>query len=273
MVDSVAQLELIRAARAASPPPAPRRACASSWTPAIARWAGASALAPSARPCTPPRQAVDARPRDPRRDGLRLVGIMAYEAQIAGLGDSPPGRPLRALAIRALPSALRPRARRPPRRRRRRACASCAPLELVNGGRHRQPAPHRARASRHRGDRRLGPVRPHAVRLLPRFQPRPRRAVRAARSCADRVRAWPPRSAAATSPRDLPIRCALPIPYLPAGLRLDSQEGAGEVQTPLLGSAADELAVGRSRVVSPRQGGRAVRALRVAAPARGRSHR
>jgi D-serine deaminase-like pyridoxal phosphate-dependent protein len=36
----------------------------------------------------------------------------------------------------------------------------------------------------------------------------------------------------------------LPRPYLPAGLRLDRQEGAGEVQTPLLGDAADRLAIG-----------------------------
>ncbi|MGH6657683.1 MAG: amino acid deaminase/aldolase, partial [Actinocrinis sp.] len=36
----------------------------------------------------------------------------------------------------------------------------------------------------------------------------------------------------------------LPQPYLPHGLRYDGQEGAGEVQTPLLGSAADDLAVG-----------------------------
>jgi D-serine deaminase-like pyridoxal phosphate-dependent protein len=36
----------------------------------------------------------------------------------------------------------------------------------------------------------------------------------------------------------------LPQPYLPRNLRYDPQEGAGEVQTPLLGAAADELAVG-----------------------------
>jgi D-serine deaminase-like pyridoxal phosphate-dependent protein len=39
-------------------------------------------------------------------------------------------------------------------------------------------------------------------------------------------------------------RARLPRPHLPAGLRLDSQEGAGEVQTPLLGAAAERLAVG-----------------------------
>jgi D-serine deaminase-like pyridoxal phosphate-dependent protein len=36
----------------------------------------------------------------------------------------------------------------------------------------------------------------------------------------------------------------LPRPYLPAGLSLDAREGAGEVQTPLLGAAADGLAIG-----------------------------
>ena len=36
----------------------------------------------------------------------------------------------------------------------------------------------------------------------------------------------------------------LPKPHLPPGLRLDSLEGAGEVQTPLLGQAARVLEVG-----------------------------
>jgi D-serine deaminase-like pyridoxal phosphate-dependent protein len=36
----------------------------------------------------------------------------------------------------------------------------------------------------------------------------------------------------------------LPVPALPGGLRLDPLEGAGEVQTPLLGAAADRLRVG-----------------------------
>ena len=36
----------------------------------------------------------------------------------------------------------------------------------------------------------------------------------------------------------------LPVPWLPRGLRLDPEEGAGEVQTPLLGAAASELRIG-----------------------------
>ena len=36
----------------------------------------------------------------------------------------------------------------------------------------------------------------------------------------------------------------LPSPWLPAGLKLDEEEGAGEVQTPLSGDAARELRIG-----------------------------
>jgi D-serine deaminase-like pyridoxal phosphate-dependent protein len=45
----------------------------------------------------------------------------------------------------------------------------------------------------------------------------------------------------ASGPAD---RARLPRPYLPSGLRLDGQEGAGEVQTPLIGPPADALEIG-----------------------------
>jgi D-serine deaminase-like pyridoxal phosphate-dependent protein len=41
-----------------------------------------------------------------------------------------------------------------------------------------------------------------------------------------------------------PGRDRLPQPYMPAGLTLDSDEAAGEVQTPLVGAAAKKLRVG-----------------------------
>ncbi len=41
-----------------------------------------------------------------------------------------------------------------------------------------------------------------------------------------------------------PGRDRLPTPVLPAGLRLTGTEGAGEVQTPLRGAAADGLRIG-----------------------------
>jgi D-serine deaminase-like pyridoxal phosphate-dependent protein len=39
-------------------------------------------------------------------------------------------------------------------------------------------------------------------------------------------------------------RDRLPLPHLPRGLRLDPLEGAGEVQTPVIGAAAASLRVG-----------------------------
>ena len=68
------------------------------------------------------------------RPGFRLVGLMAYEAQVAGVGDSPPGRPLRGHgrtrhAVACLcgrsPSGARPWSRLFP---------AVSPLEFVNGG-------------------------------------------------------------------------------------------------------------------------------------------
>ncbi|MGI8727303.1 MAG: amino acid deaminase/aldolase, partial [Solirubrobacterales bacterium] len=41
-----------------------------------------------------------------------------------------------------------------------------------------------------------------------------------------------------------PGKDRLPEPYLPEGLHLDAREGAGEVQTPLLGEAALRLRIG-----------------------------
>ena len=65
----------------------------------------------------------------------------------------------------------------------------------------------------------------------------------------------------------------LPVPHLPAGLRLDRQEGAGEVQTPLLGTAADGLAVGDRVWLRHAKAGELCEHFATPAPARGRSHR
>ena len=61
-------------------------------------------------------------------------------------------------------------------------------------------------------------------------------------------------------------RARLPRPVLPAGLRLDRMEGAGEVQTPVLGAAARGLALGDRVWFRHAKAGRAVRALRDPAP-------
>ena len=73
-------------------------------------------------------------------------------------------------------------------------------------------------------------VRPAALFALPVVRKPPPRA--------------PPCSAAATRPRAPAGADRLPRPVLPAGLRLDRAEGAGEVQTPVLGPGARDLALG-----------------------------
>ena len=89
-----------------------------------------------------------------------------------------------------------------------------------------------------------GLLRPGALRPLSLARPDARRLLRACRSSAAPPRAWSPPWAAATSPRGAAGPDRLPQPYLPEGLQLDKQEGAGEVQTPLLGMAARRLRVG-----------------------------
>jgi D-serine deaminase-like pyridoxal phosphate-dependent protein len=185
------------------------------------------------------------------RGDLALVGIMSYEAQIAGLGDTPSGRgiglPLRARAIRAM-QALSARELAV-----RRAAAvvaveqaigeSSSSLEFVNGGGTgslESTAAEGAVTEVTAGSGLYGPGLFDAYRA---FTPRP-----AALFALPVVRRPGPGVVTAlgggylaSGPAD---RARLPRPHLPVGLRLDSQEGAGEVQTPLLGAGADTLALG-----------------------------
>jgi D-serine deaminase-like pyridoxal phosphate-dependent protein len=243
MVDSVEQLELLDASlrRAGGPSLAPVRVCVD--LDAGYRTLGGRIIVGAKRsPVRTPEQAAALARAIVARDGLRLVGIMSYEAQIAGLGDTPPGRPLRARAIRAV------QARSARELAARRAAAVAAveevtPLELVNGGgtgslhiTAREPAVTELTA----GSGLYGPAlfdsyraftpRPAALFALPIVR-RPGRGVVTALGG----------GYLASGPADA---ARLPVPHLPAGLRLDRQEGAGEVQTPLLGPAADDLVIG-----------------------------
>jgi D-serine deaminase-like pyridoxal phosphate-dependent protein len=182
------------------------------------------------------------------RDGLALVGIMSYEAQIAGLGDTPPGRPFRARAIRAMQVLS---ARELAVRRAAAVVAveqaigetSSPPLEFINGGGTgslESTVAEGAITEVTAGSGLYGPGLFDAYRA---FTPRP-----AALFALPVVRRPGPGMVTAlgggylaSGPAD---RARLPRPHLPAGLRLNSQEGAGEVQTPLLGAAAGTLALG-----------------------------
>jgi len=244
MVDSLEQLDLIDRAldRSRIGDGASLRVCidldAGWWT-----LGGRIRVGAKRSPVHTPAQAAALARAVLARDGLRLVGIMSYEAQIAGLGDTPPGRPFRARAIRAI-QALSARELAV---RRTAAVAAVeqviAPLQFVNGGGTGSLQSTAAEASVTEvtaGSGLYGPTLFDAYRA---FTPRP-----AALFALPVVRRPGPGVVTAlgggylaSGPAD---SARLPRPHLPAGLRLDSQEGAGEVQTPLLGAAADTLAIG-----------------------------
>ncbi len=176
------------------------------------------------------------------RGAVRLVGLMAYEGQIAGLGDAPPGRPLRALAIRRLQAT----SRRELARRRAEIVAevrALSPLEFVNGGGTGSLAGTASEAAVTElgaGSGLYGPTLFDAYRA---FRPLPAAmfALPVVRRPAAGVATALGGGYLASGPAD---SARLPRPHLPRGLRLDPMEGAGEVQTPLIGQAASHLRIG-----------------------------
>ncbi|MGW9351426.1 amino acid deaminase/aldolase [Nocardiopsis flavescens] len=248
MVDDTAHLDLVSRAVAAAeragtrPGDAPPvRVCLdidTSWQP----------LGPRVRigslrsPVRTPAQATALARAVLRRPELRLDGIMAYEAQIAGLGDAPPGRPLYGRVLRAV------QRRSAVELARRRAAIvgavrEVAPLRFVNGG----GTGSLHTTGRERAVTELGAgsglYHPHLFDHYRSFRGRP-----AALFALPVVRR-PARGAVtvlgggylASGPADA---LRLPVPHLPAGLSYSTNEGAGEVQTPLLGAAADTLEIG-----------------------------
>lgn len=239
MVDDPAHLDLI--ARAAPEPVRPLRLCIdvdTSWQPLGPRLR----IGAHRSPLRSPAQAARLARTISGRDNVELDGLMAYEAQIAGIGDLPPGKPIYGRILRA----VQRRSRRELARRRAaivRAVRRVADLRFVNGG---------GTGSLHTTSRERAVTEVAAGSGL--YQPRlfdhySAITGRPAALFALPVVRRPGRRAATAlgggylaSGTGDPAR--LPQPYLPAGLSYSPTEGAGEVQTPLMGDAADNLAIG-----------------------------
>jgi D-serine deaminase-like pyridoxal phosphate-dependent protein len=240
IVDSTAHLDLIESAtRSANE--APIRVCIEldvGWWPL----GGRIKIGPKRSPIRTP-EAVAALAREiAARPSVRLAGMMAYEGHIAGVGDDAPGSRIRNLAIRVMQrrSAREIRARRAAAVE---AVSEITPLELVNGGgtgslvaTASEPAVTEVTA----GSGFYDPVLFDHYRTLE-LRPAAGFAVPIVRNPSSRIATalggGYPASGAAGPDR-------LPQPYLPPGLRLDPLEGAGEVQTPVLGDAAARLRPG-----------------------------
>jgi D-serine deaminase-like pyridoxal phosphate-dependent protein len=177
-----------------------------------------------------------------RRPGLRLVGLMAYESQIAGVGDNPPGKPLFSRAVRFVQAQSRVELAR-----RRAAIVKAvrreADLEFVNGGGTGSVEKTAAELAVTEVAAGSGLYQSVLFDHYTNFTGRP-----AALFALPVVRRPGPAVVTALGGGYLASgvgdRTRLPQPFLPAGLHFDPKEGAGEVQTPLLGAAADQLEIG-----------------------------
>ena len=176
------------------------------------------------------------------RPGFRVVGVMSYEAQIAGVGDAPVGKPVTGAVMRAMQRASRAELVE----RRANALASVreiVDLEFVNGG----GTGSLERTAAEGGITELaagsGLFGPHLFDNYRSFTPAP--AVAFALDVVRRPNAdtatllgggW-----VASGPAG-PDR--LPQLAWPEGLKYAPREAAGEVQTPVSGAAARRLRVG-----------------------------
>jgi D-serine deaminase-like pyridoxal phosphate-dependent protein len=193
-------------------------------------------------PLHTPEQAADFARTITRHPGFRLVGVMGYEGQIAGLGDAPPGHPVRASLIRLIQARSMPELIRR-RTETIRQIQALTSLEFVNGGGTgslESTARDTSVTELTAGSGLVGPTLFDAYR---RFSPE------AALLFALPVVRRPGPGLATlfsggyiASGTGTPDR--LPRPYLPGGLGLTGTEGAGEVQTPVRGAAADQLRPG-----------------------------
>jgi D-serine deaminase-like pyridoxal phosphate-dependent protein len=241
MVDCTDHLDMIEKAAAGVASPHPVRV-------AIDIDAGYVALGGRLRagarrsPIRSPADAVALAKEIMSRPGLRLAGMMAYEAQIAGVGDDPPGRPLYARAIRYM---QRKSAAELSQRRAAIVAAvrGLTPLEFVNGGGTGSLEGTSAEAAVTELGAGSGLYHPTLFDAYRGFTGQP-----AAMFALPVVRRPGPGVVTALGggyPASGPGNASrVPKPYLPAGLTLDREEGAGEVQTPLLGPAADGLKIG-----------------------------
>ncbi|OEJ27750.1 alanine racemase [Streptomyces agglomeratus] len=240
MVDDPAQLELIERARDGGREEI--RVCLELDT-SLRLLGGRVRIGALRSPLREPAQLAELARSVARRPGFRLVGIMAYEGHVAGVGDSLAGRPLRSRAIRVMQHAARKElaARRAAVVRAVRAVAP--DLEFVNGGGTGSVQHTAAESAVTEIAAGSGLYVPRLFDNYSSFTGRP------AALFAQPVVRRPGVGVVTVLGGGYPASGApgpdrSPVPYLPEGLRYDPQEGAGEVQTPLIGSAADDLLIG-----------------------------
>ncbi len=239
MVDSVDQLDVIDSVL----PPAKRarvRVCLdfdASWRSGVLGHIGVLRS-----PIHTPSTLRELAERAAQRPGFTVVGVMSYEAQIAGVGDRPVGKPATGLLMRAIQGMSGAELRE----RRAEAVAAVrevADLEFVNGGGTGSIERTVAEGAVTEVAAGSGLYGPHFFDNYRQFTPAP-----AVAFALDVVRK--PSAGTATLLGGGWIASGpagedrLPQLTWPTGLSYAPREAAGEVQTPVIGDAAKDLRVG-----------------------------
>ena len=176
------------------------------------------------------------------RGGFRLVGVMTYEGQVAGLADDLPSQRARSLVVRRLKSATihQLRARR---REIADALADIADLEFWNAGGSGSVESSTADPVVTEVAAGSGLLVPTLFDHYQSFEPRPASffGLPVVRRPSELIATVHGGGLVASGPSGTD---RLPQPWAPAGLHLTGLEGAGEVQTPLTGHPAALLAIG-----------------------------
>ncbi|WP_424706972.1 alanine racemase [Kitasatospora acidiphila] len=238
LVDDPAQLQLIDAARTGSEPV---RVCLELDT-SLRLLGGRVRVGSRRSPLHSPGQVAALAELVQRRPGFTVVGLMAYEGHIAGVGDLIAGRPVRSRLVRLMQAKAG--AELADRRAAVvRAVRRVAELEFVNGGGTGSVQRTAAEAAVTEVAAGSGLYVPRLFDNYRSFRGRP--AALFAQPVVRRPGVGVVTVLGGGYPASGPAGPdRLPEPYLPAGLRYDAQEAAGEVQTPLLGPAADDLLIG-----------------------------
>ncbi|HEU4336148.1 MAG TPA: amino acid deaminase/aldolase [Nocardioides sp.] len=176
------------------------------------------------------------------RDGFRLVGVMTYEGQVAGVQDAVPDQRARSRVVRRLKQASM--AQLLVRRREiAEALADVVALEFWNGGGSGSVEATAADPAVTEVAAGSGLLVPGIFDHYASFEPRP------AAFFGLRVTRKPTPDMATVHGGGLIASGATgadrsPLPWAPPGLHLTGLEGAGEVQTPLTGHPAAQLRIG-----------------------------
>jgi len=239
MIDCVAHLDLIDTARTvAGAPTAPLRIAID--VDAGLRWR-TTHVGPKRSPLFDARDILDLA-REVLARGMVLDGVMTYEGQVAGVPDEVPGQRAKSFVVRRLKRAsINQLAHR--RALIANALAEVAPLRFWNGGGSgsiestvADPVVTEVAAG-------SGLLVPTLFDHYQSFRPRPAAyfGVRVVRRPGTGVATVAGGGFIASGPSG---KDRAPAPWAPGGLRLTGLEGAGEVQTPLVGPGAASLRMG-----------------------------